>query len=449
MTTAIVIGAGLAGLIAAHELVRQGRQVTVLEATDRIGGQIHTVGWHGLAVDTGAEAMFLGGPHLKHLVADLGLVEDLVAPQPGTSWLQSRRGLKHLPAGVGPTGPTRLKPALKSGLLSPFALARAGLEPLFARKKYAGDVSVGEFISQRFGRSVADTFVDPMLGNLHAGDIHRLSLLSTAPQLAVAAREGRSLIGATPPSPSGSGPRVPPFASFATGLITLITALARGLTVHPGTPARAARRTESGWEIDTDARTWAAEELFIAAPGSVAAELLEPVVPGIGADLTTGRTADVATILLAYPASVGQTPALRDGNGVLLRSGSGRLMKAATFLSRKWAHLASNDIFVIRASAGRAGVDVLDLVDDKTATRRIHTELADLTGVDSRPLDSLVTRWPRAYPQLEVGHAARMAAIRERLAGLQVHLIGAPYDGLGMPSVVKSALTATAGSAIS
>lgn len=38
----VVLGAGAAGLVAAHELVALGHKVTILEARDRIGGRIHT-----------------------------------------------------------------------------------------------------------------------------------------------------------------------------------------------------------------------------------------------------------------------------------------------------------------------------------------------------------------------------------------------------------------------
>ncbi|HAN23862.1 MAG TPA: putrescine oxidase, partial [Microbacterium ginsengisoli] len=38
----VVIGAGAAGLTAAHELRRQGLSVAVLEARDRVGGRLWT-----------------------------------------------------------------------------------------------------------------------------------------------------------------------------------------------------------------------------------------------------------------------------------------------------------------------------------------------------------------------------------------------------------------------
>lgn len=51
----LVIGAGMAGLAAARELRRAGRQVIVLEARQRIGGRIHThAAWGNARVDLGA-----------------------------------------------------------------------------------------------------------------------------------------------------------------------------------------------------------------------------------------------------------------------------------------------------------------------------------------------------------------------------------------------------------
>ncbi|MCU0816643.1 MAG: FAD-dependent oxidoreductase, partial [Cypionkella sp.] len=53
--TALVIGAGFAGLAAARDLAQAGVEVTVLEARDRIGGRVWTSrAWPDLPVDMGA-----------------------------------------------------------------------------------------------------------------------------------------------------------------------------------------------------------------------------------------------------------------------------------------------------------------------------------------------------------------------------------------------------------
>lgn len=50
----VVVGAGMAGLGAARVLIERGFEVRVLEARDRIGGRVHTVGKLGTEIDLGA-----------------------------------------------------------------------------------------------------------------------------------------------------------------------------------------------------------------------------------------------------------------------------------------------------------------------------------------------------------------------------------------------------------
>ena len=60
----VVIGAGAAGLMAARELARAGKRVTVLEARDRCGGRIHPLpdAESGYRADGGAEFVMAKRP---------------------------------------------------------------------------------------------------------------------------------------------------------------------------------------------------------------------------------------------------------------------------------------------------------------------------------------------------------------------------------------------------
>ena len=54
MTFVIIIGAGIAGLSAAHELHRRGVDYILIEARDRIGGRIKNIKYHGRELYLGA-----------------------------------------------------------------------------------------------------------------------------------------------------------------------------------------------------------------------------------------------------------------------------------------------------------------------------------------------------------------------------------------------------------
>ena len=71
MTDVVVLGAGLAGLAAARDLVAGGAEVTVLEGRERVGGRVEQVAVDGRPVQLGGE--LVGEAHKAYL----GLAEEL------------------------------------------------------------------------------------------------------------------------------------------------------------------------------------------------------------------------------------------------------------------------------------------------------------------------------------------------------------------------------------
>lgn len=71
--TVIVIGAGLAGLSAARQLVAGGRDVVVIEARDRVGGRLEGGAIGGHPVELGGTWLGEGHTRMYQLVEELGL----------------------------------------------------------------------------------------------------------------------------------------------------------------------------------------------------------------------------------------------------------------------------------------------------------------------------------------------------------------------------------------
>lgn len=80
-TDIVVIGAGLAGLVAADRLRARGYDVIVLEARRRVGGRVQTVRLGDLHAEAGGEFIDRGHAQMRALVDRLGLSLEAVTPR--------------------------------------------------------------------------------------------------------------------------------------------------------------------------------------------------------------------------------------------------------------------------------------------------------------------------------------------------------------------------------
>ena len=98
---AAVVGGGLAGLVAARELVRSGAQVTVLEEKAKVGGQVHTERADGFVVEHGAEGFIARSEAVADLCRGLQ-IDDRIVTQQSRRALFARNGrLEELGPGEG------------------------------------------------------------------------------------------------------------------------------------------------------------------------------------------------------------------------------------------------------------------------------------------------------------------------------------------------------------
>ncbi|MFG3183095.1 protoporphyrinogen oxidase [Streptomyces nigra] len=446
----VVIGAGIAGLAAAHRLLAGGREVTVLEASDRVGGKLLPGRIAGVRVDLGAESMLARRPEAVALAREVGLAGRLQPPATASASIWTRGALRPMPKGhvMGVPGTA----AALSGLLTPEGLARIERDADLPRTEVGDDVAVGAFVAARVGREVVDRLVEPLLGGVYAGDAYRLSLRSAVPQLYQAARTHDSLTEAVREIQAGTAARPqsgPVFMGIEGGIGQLPLAVAasvraRGGEIVTGTPVTELRREgPTGWRVVAGDRVLRADAVVVAVPAPAAAALLRAEAPAAAAELDTVEYASMALITLAYRRA--DTAALPDGSGFLVPPVDGRTIKASTFASRKWGWIADEDpdVTVLRTSVGRHGETEILTRDDADLVEVSRRDLAEATGLAATPLETRVTRWTGGLPQYPVGHHARVARVRARVAELPgLAVCGAPYDGVGIPACVASAYAA-------
>ena len=72
MHDAVVVGAGISGLVAAHRLQSEGADVVVLEASGRVGGRVWTPTAAGVQFEAGGEAVDLANRTLRGVAGEVG-----------------------------------------------------------------------------------------------------------------------------------------------------------------------------------------------------------------------------------------------------------------------------------------------------------------------------------------------------------------------------------------
>lgn len=460
-----VVGGGITGLAAAWFL-REAADVTVVEAAPRLGGKIRTEPFAGLALDAGPDAFLARAPEAVGLARALGLGDELVSPAASSAYLWSRGRLRALPAGLVLGVPAGVGPLLRSRLLSPAGAARAGLDLVLPARRPAGDRSVGDLVTARFGREAHERLVDPLLGGIHAGRSEELSLAATAPQLDAAARSSRSLILGLRASRRRQAHHQagPVFYGLPGGLGRLVEVLAArlaedGVVLSAGRPVGAIEPAgrgggyrvtlgtapgagrPGGGSSGGEAEVVEADAVVVATPAPAAAALLSGPCPAAAAELAGIAHAAVAVVALAYDEAAlpgGRPPA---GSGFLVPRPEGRLLTACTFSSSKWAHLARPGQVTLRASVGRRGDERGLALPDDELVARLHAELAEAIGAASSPAAARVSRWPASFPQYAVGHLDKVARVEAALAEATPGLVlaGSSLRGVGIPACIASA----------
>jgi len=475
----------MAGLSAAWELsqLRDGdsARIVVIEAGSRAGGKVRSTEFCGRAVDLAADAFLARRPEATELCAELGLADALVAPGASGASLWIRGRLRLMPDGVNLGVPTKAWPVIRSGILGPAGLLRAGIDlvaPHRGDPRSSSDRSVGDIVGTRLGRQVVERLVDPLVGGIHAGGVDDLSAEATFPPLLAAERQPGSLIralrrppapGLTPPAQSTRPGAAPPpvFWSLIGGNARLPAELAaalaaRGTTIHTRVAVESMNRLPqdgSGrtWRLtlagdaggvpgtagsSDSVRTLDVDAVVLAVPADQAAGLLKRHAPLAASLLSAIEHSSVTVVTLSLPAGTIRRELV--GTGFLVPrtspiNGRTALITGCTYLARKWPELARPEDELIRLSVGRHGDVRPDSLDDDELTAAAVTELSTVLDVTAPPRQSLVTRWDVAFPQYTVGHLSRTSTIEQAVAALPgIAVAGAAYRGVGIPAVVGS-----------
>ncbi|HEY7614961.1 MAG TPA: protoporphyrinogen oxidase [Gemmatimonadales bacterium] len=443
MAAIAVVGAGVAGLTAAHRLKRKGFRVVVYEASERAGGVIRTERRDGYLAELGPNSMQSSGATVTELFTQLGLDAARVDAQ--------REAKKRYIVRKGklvalPTSPSQL---LTTRLLSNGAKLAIFGEPMVEPGDSPMEESVATFVRRRFNQEVLDYVANPFIGGIFAGDPEQLSARHALPRLHDLEHTHGSVMKALGPmlregrAPGGSAG--PTLLSFAGGLQQIPEALARELRaeLRLKAPVTQIRSGPKGWTVSA---AYQASELYdavvYAAPAHRADEV-DFAFDGGDRVKTLGSIDHPPVAVLALGFRREDVGHKLDGFGFLVPDVERRNVLGVIFSSSVFPGRAPDGHVLLTAFVGGVRNPDLANADLSTLTARVLDDLRLLLGVRGEPTFRTVQLWPKAIPQYALSYSRFkeiMDDAERRNPGLA--LTGSFREGVALGEVITGAVQA-------
>lgn len=470
---AVIVGAGISGLVTAMALDRnhKGVRFLVTEARERVGGNITSMKDDTYVWEEGPNS-FQPNDSMLRAAVDAGVADQLVLGDPKAPRFVLWGGRLR----PTPSGPD----ALTFDLMSLLGKVRAGLgaigvlngsPPADGREE-----SVEQFIRRNLGAEVFERLIEPFCSGVYAGDPSKLSMKAAFERIWVLEQKGGSLVGgaiklfqerrANPPPPRDAD--LPPkpagqtVGSFSKGLRTLTDAM--------GAKIEASGRLRLNWRLTKVERdpasgiyslfyedasgakqTVRARSVVSTAPAWALADLVRGDSPTAADALASFDYPPVGAVTVAYPLSAIREDRLNADDGKLPGFGQlhprtqgvvtlGTIYSSSLFPGRA----PEKEVLLLNYIGGATNRGIKDQTEDALVAQVDRDLRSMLVKPDAPPPRKVGVRvWPRAIPQFNVGHGDLLAKAKkglEKEAGWDeqtFHLGGNYVSGVALGKCVE------------
>lgn len=415
----VVIGAGMAGLTAAHRLVRAGFDVTVLEAADRPGGRIHTESVPYGYLENGGIFHTEQYHAFRALVAEIGLADKVTTVPTGfNSRVLTDRGWKHVDYG-SLTGP-----ALFGGLTLPdrLRLGLAALPALRHRPRRPSDfgdlVSMVDLDTRSSAEAVPPSAAEYFTAGPHeflwGARSDAISYAMLALQLHVFAGELREIGG---------------------GVGQVVERLAAGLDVRYGAAVAKVEETAAGVTVHlADGSALDARAAVLATTADIAAGVWPAAPTAVTKHLDSIEYTRIDYVYLHTERPVKITLGRRPLSMEVIPTASrGSRTIGGIYQANGWVSQGGL-LLVTAANAAAAG----EIPDDELI-ERLHREAEELhPELKGQVTDRTVVRHARYTPTFGAGSVRRLAEARGALGNGRIDLAGDYMSAPWVDGAVRS-----------
>jgi len=415
---AVVVGAGISGLVAAYWLHKSGLDVRVIEKEGRVGGVVRSERHKSYLIEHGPNSTLDDSPKVGELLESLGITGQRCE----ANKISNKRYI--LKNGLLVPLPTTPPAFFRTKLFSTRAKFRLFAEPFIKPADPQKEESIAEFTVRRLGRELLDYAINPFIAGVYAGDPARLSVRSAVSKIYALEKNYGSLIrGAIKGrkrrggSPMG-GPTGKTF-SFKDGMGTLPDALGSALkdrlilrsevrTItetkdEKGPKFKVVFQSEDKIaEIDTDA-------VVLTSPAYEIARIISDLDAETARKLKEVIYVPIAVVFMGFKGIEADHP--MDGFGFLVPEVEKRNILGTIFSSTLFPERTENGSTALTTFVGGARQPELLEKDDEGMVEMVLDDMRSILGLRSQPEVVRVIRWKHSIPQYTLGYHITQEAI--------------------------------------
>ncbi|MEM6822002.1 MAG: protoporphyrinogen oxidase [Verrucomicrobiota bacterium] len=439
----IIIGGGLSGLSTALQLKAKGASILVLDQRDTPGGVVESVIRDGYLAEKGPNTLLVNDRRVEDLIQKVGLASSIVEPSPEARKRFLVKNGKLIPA---PMSPFQF---LGTPLFSFLEKLRLLLEPFVLKYSDNQEESLAAFIKRRLGRGFFEQAFQPLVSGIYAGDPDRLSVKYAFPVLYRFEQDQGSLFKGGLYSIRNPAPhRIKrKMISFLRGMEQLPQAMAESLgeVLQNCCQVKSlSQHSGGGWQVtwtnDGVSKQANAKHLVVTIPAFQLVGLVgPPAMEHVFQELAEIPYSPISLISLGFKKSQVAHPL--DGFGMLIPERESFEILGTVFPSSLFEGRAPiGSVLLTSFIGGRMHPEAASF-EDELLIERTCQALRRLLGIKGSPEFIEVVRWPRAIPQMEVGHhryLQRIEALEDDFKG--IHLAGSYRYGISAPQCLISGI---------
>ena len=432
-----VLGAGISGLTTAWKLAKNGVEVVVFEAEDRVGGAIGSFSEGGFLAESGPHTFLNSQADFDELISDLGLESARI-------WASETAKKRFTVKSGRPVAlPMSMGDFIRTDLYSAASKLNLMGESFVPRRDDEIDESVTSFVKRRLGEDFLNYGVDLLVNGIWAGDPNRLSMRHAFKKIWVLEADHGSMMkgGYAKSKNKNRRPDASRIFSFKNGNQELVDALKERLDVRLSTPALGIAPKKTGWEVTTRSGNTKTVDHFDAVVSCVSSDAFAKIFPAQDSQRIAERLYHPPVAVMTFGFRRKDVSHPLDGVGMLLPEVEKRQILGVMFSSTLFENRAPADHVTMAIFVGGARHEGNARLPQHERRALVLKELRELLGVSGEPVFEHEHLWAKAIPQYEVGHGDVLVwaqSIERKNPGLYVS--GNFRNAVAVPDLISSAM---------